>query len=237
MLYIYYGTDTGKARAKVRATVNALLAKNPDALNFRITDDTFAEYDFDELTQSQALFKNEYIAVFENILAGEHAEIFIDNLAALKDSKHLFFVLEEKLTAPVRKKLEKHSEQIQEFEKKEKMAEKFNVFALTDALGARDREKLWVMFHQAKQNGTSDEELHGLFFWMLKTMCIAQGARSPEEAGMKPYPFKKAKGFLRNYTEAQLKEHIAVLATLPQKSRRNGASLDIALERFILESV
>ncbi|MDP2650092.1 MAG: hypothetical protein Q8P16_00835 [bacterium] len=235
MLHVYYGTDTDKARAKVRATVDALLAKNPDALHFRITEDAFTEYDFDELTQSQALFKNEYIAVFENILASEYADALLENLAALKESKHLFFVLEGALAAPVRKKLERHAEGMREFAKKGKKAEKFNVFTVTDALGARDRRALWVLFQKAKREGATDEEMHGILFWMVKSMRIASSARSAYEAGMKEYPFSKAKRFLRNYDEHTLAAHVAALATMPQEARRKNVPLAVYLERFILE--
>ncbi|MBL4644617.1 MAG: hypothetical protein JKX80_01995 [Candidatus Pacebacteria bacterium] len=246
MLYVYYGEDIDAARKKVQATVGSLLAKNPDALYFRITSDVLAEYNFDELTGSQGLFKNEYVVVLDTLLstkgeglpargaqAGEEVLINLEKIAA---APHPFFLLDGKLLAPVRKKLEKHAEKIHEFESKNAPAKlSFNTFSLTDALGEKNVKKLWTLFREAKSHGVSDEEIHGILFWMFKSLSLAAQSQSAEDAGMKPYPFSKAKGFLKNFSSREtLGKYLREFALLPQYARRNGTLLEIELERFIL---
>jgi len=237
MLYAYYGKDIETARKKVQATVSNLLTKNPDALYFRITADTLNEYDFNELTESQSLFKNEYVVLLDTVLSvKETSDEVLNNLDKIANSKHLFFILDTKLTAPIVKKLKDFAIKVVEFEEKNnKKKESFNTFSLTDALGEKNIKKLWTLFREAKYNGVSDEEIHGVLFWMFKSLSLASQSKSPEEAGMKTYPFGKAKKFLENYQSPQkLNKLIAEFALLPQYSRRNGVSLEINLEKFIL---
>lgn len=235
MLYVYFGEDNTTARAKVQATIGSLVAKNPDALYFRITPESLRDYSLEELTESQALFKNEYIVLLDSLLTSEQQQTVLDHLEQIATSPHAFFVLDGKILAPVRKKLEKHAKKIEEFKNtttKEK--EHFNAFLMTDALGARDKKKLWSLFREGKLYGASDEELHGILFWMYKSMLLAHSARTPDEAGMKPYPFTKAKRYSENFESGHLVAQTQALAALPQYARRQGIPLEIALERFLL---
>lgn len=239
MLYVYYGDDIDMARKKVRATVSTMRARNPDALYFRITGDTLREYDVNELTGSQALFKSEYIVVFDRVLESkEGKEILLAHLETIASSIHPFFVLDTKLSARVRTMLEKHAATMQEFTVRgtaPRHEHVFNTFSLTDALAAHDTKKLWVLFREAKYHGVSDEEIHGVLFWMYKSMLLAAHSTSPEEAGMKPYPYRKAKrGAQRAASSDTVREKLAELALLPQRARRRGVPLEVALERFIL---
>lgn len=237
MLYVYYGEDTDVARKRVQATVGSMLAKNPDALYFRITPEVLGEYDFDELTGSQALFKSEYVVVLDSLFGSkEGEEVVLANIEKISVAPHPFFVLDGKLLAPARKKLEKHAEKVYEFTPKTApKAESFNTFSLTDALGEKNIKKLWTLFREAKHRGVSDEEIHGILFWMLKSLVLSGKTDSPEEAGMKPYPYNKAKRFLKNFNSAEsLEGSLARFALLPQHARRRGTPLEIELERFIL---
>ena len=237
MLYVYYGKDVDTARTKVQVTVANMLAKSPDALYFRITNDDLGGYNFDELTGSQALFKNEYVVVLDTLFSTkEGEEIVLHNLAKIAEAPHPFFVLDAALTAPIKKKLEKHAIKVHEFkEANTKKESKFNTFSLTDALGERDVKKLWSLFREAKKSGVSDEEIHGTLFWMLKSIVLAARAKTADEAGMKPYPFNKAKNSLKNFSSIEVIEgHVRTLALLPQQARRTGVALEIELERFIL---
>lgn len=237
MLYVYHGEDIDTARKKVQATVSNLLAKNPDALYFRITTDSIHEYDFDELTQGQALFKSEYIVLLDSLLSQKEGELIVlENLEKITRAGHPFFILEGKLTAPVQKKLEKCATKTHLFETtKTKKQDTFNTFSLTDALGERNVRKLWTLFRTAKCKGVSDEEIHGILFWMWKSLLLAAQSQTPEQAGMKAYPFNKAKRFLKNFSSIdELQTFTTQWALLPQVSRRKGVSLEIELEHFIL---
>ncbi|PCI89731.1 hypothetical protein COB18_02900 [Candidatus Kaiserbacteria bacterium] len=237
MLYLYYGEDLDSARAKVQATITSMLAKNPDALYFRVTSDVLDDYNFDELTGSQALFKSEYVVLLDTLFSQkEGEEAVLQNIEKIADSAHPFFLLEGKLTAVLRKKLEKHATKVFTFDTTvERKAAPFNTFSLTDALGERNVKKLWTLFREAKHSGVSDEEIHGILFWMFKSLLLAQGSSTPEAAGMKAYPFDKAKRFVKKFgTRELLEKKIMTFALLPQQARRSGTSLEILLEQFIL---
>jgi len=238
MLYVYFGEDTEAARGKVQATISSMLAKSPEALYFRITSDDIATHSITELTQSQGLFKSEYVVLLDTLLATKEGEAYVlDALADIAESPHPFFVLEGKLLAPVRKKFEKQAAKMQEFTltKGKTSEESFNMFALTDALGARDTKQLWMLFREAKSRGVSDEEIHGLLFWMLKSLVLAANSRSAQEAGMKPYPFDKAKRYVRNFSSPdEIVEHMKTMALLPHRAHSRSTPIEIELERFIL---
>ena len=237
MLYVYYGNDTDASRRKVRATVSNMLAKNPEALHFRVTTDTFHEYSFEELAQSHGLFKSDYIVVLDSLFSTkEGEEAALAHLELLTAATHPFLLLDETLRAPVLKKLEKHAEKVHVFNKKEgSFKASFNSFALSHALGERNTKKLWTLFREAKFRGVSDEEIHGVLFWMLKSIMLAMQSNTAEEAGMKAYPFSKAKSASRKFdSHAEVSQLIHVLALMPQHARRRGVSLEILLERFIL---
>jgi len=214
-----------------------MLAKSPDALYFRITNDDVGSYNFDELTGSQTLFKSEYVVVLDTLFSTkEGEEVVLHNLTKIAEAAHPFFVLDAALTAPVKKKLEKYAIKIYEFKKTvppDKAS--FNTFALTDALGERDVKKLWSLFREAKNRGVSDEEIHGILFWMLKSIVLAARAKTADEAGMKPYPFTNAQRSFKNFSSIEIiEEYVKKLALLPQHARRSGVPLEIELEQFIL---
>ncbi len=238
MLYCYYGSDTDASRKKVHATVAKMLAENPDAVYFRITDDMLEDVSFEELTGSQGLFKSEYVVVLDHLLSTAAGEARVyEALEAIAGAPHPFFVLEGALKAPAKKKLEKYATRMQEFARSttEKESRAFNTFALTDALGAGDTKKLWTLFREAKYANVSDEEIHGILLWMYKSMALATQVQTAADAGMKPYPFQKATRYAQRFSSpTALRATAAAFALLPAESRRRSVPLEIALERHIL---
>ncbi|MAZ67235.1 hypothetical protein CL652_00500 [bacterium] len=237
MLYVYCGADADTARKKVQATIGKMLAKNPDALYFRVTPDVLKEYDFDELTGSQTLFKREYVVVLDSLFGSDEGqEIVLTNIQKIADAPHPFFVLDGQIAAPIRSKLEKYAQKIYEFSTPvNTKANTFNLFSLADALGEKNVRRLWILFREAKQRGYSDEEIHGILFWMLKSLALAAQTTTPEDAGMKPYPYNKTKRLLKNFrSQEYLEALLTKFALLPQHARRHGSPLEIELEIFIL---
>ena len=123
---------------------------------------------------------------------------------------------------------------ISEIDARARVDADFNVFALTDALGERDRKKLWTLYQRAKYAEVSPEEIHGILFWQVKSMLLAKNAKNAEEAGLKPYPFKKSVGFLKHYTGGEVEHLSRKLLSVSHDARRGLHDFDIALERFVL---
>tara|TARA_B100000745_G_scaffold300609_1_gene255961 strand:- start:1271 stop:1990 length:720 start_codon:yes stop_codon:yes gene_type:complete len=237
MLYVYFGEDRDTARAKVQITVAHMLSKNPDALYFRITSDELPQYNLSELAGAQALFKSEYIVVLDELLSSNEGEAVVyQHLKEISDAAHPFFILDAHLTPSMRQKLEKYAHAMHEFRVKEKHEEPpFNTFLLTDALGERDVKKLWTLFRVAKQHGRDDEEIYGILFWMLKSIALAAQSKTAAEAGMKAYPYGKAKKACAQFaSQEEIRTLITRFSLLPQTARQQRIPLEVELEKFIL---
>lgn len=233
MIYALYGNDTRASREKLHALLGTLLKKRPRAEYFHITSENKDAYSTEELLASRGLFEEKYIVVFDGVLETEGKEL-LPLLKEMKVSGHAFIFIEGALDAKTKEKLKRHAEKIQEFQTTEENKIRFNIFSITDAFGERDRKKLWMLFHKAKTENVSDEEIHGILFWQAKNFLLARNARSAKESGLNPFVYKKALGALKHYSESELTSLAKRLMSLSHDARRGLHEFDIALERFIL---
>ena len=235
MIYLLYGNDTHTSRKKLHILLNGLFKKRPDAEYFHITSENMSEFSTEELISSQGLFEQKYIVVLDSLF--ENKDVKEELLSLLKDmqgAEHIFIFLEGKLDKKTTTKFEKYAEKIQECSKEEKKKERFNTFSLTDALGKRDKKNLWTLYQKAKVENIADEEIHGILFWQVKSMLLALQSDNAKEAGLNPFVFSKSKGFLRNYSEDEVRSLSKKLITLSHDARRGVHEFDVALEQFIL---
>ena len=237
MLYLLYGTDTGKARKKLNSLINTLLSKKKDAMLLRINSENFSPRDVIDLAHTQGLFESKSIIVFDSIFENTtDKEILLDNLESLHTSPNVFIVLEGKLDKKSVTKISKYTEKVQEFDapKKGNKKAEFNIFELGDALGERNRKKLWVVYQTGKLHNISDEEMHGILFWGNKNMLLAKCAKSATEAGLSPFVYRKAKSFEKNFTNEELRDISGTLLEIYHDARRGIKPFDVSLEQFVL---
>ncbi|MCW9054917.1 MAG: hypothetical protein OQJ98_03005 [Candidatus Pacebacteria bacterium] len=235
MIYLFYGTDTQRSRVKLHKLLDALAKKRPGAELFFVTLENSDAYHLAELTGSQGLFEQKYIVVFDQLFADkDKKEELTGAFKEMQTTEHMFIFLEGKLDKKTLTRFEKYAEKVEEFTAKETKKERFNTFALADALGGRDRKGLWTLYQRAKRENIADEELHGLLFWQVKSMLLASQCGSAKEAGLNPFVFQKATRFLKNYTEPELRALSSKLVALSHDARRGIHDFDVALERFIL---
>ena len=246
MIYFYYGTDTESARKKAKVTVDSLLAKKPDATLVKIGDEDLSIDKITELTSSQALFSNKYIIFFYRTFDNkENKELIIKNLKEFATSENIFIFAEGKIDKTSLTKIEKKAEKVQEIikpekslNKKEKLAligEKIDFFEFADALGRRDKRGLWVLYQDALAEQVPAEEVHGIFFWQVKSMLLAKKCKNAEEANMKSFPFQKAREYSRNYKDGELEKISSDLVAMYHEAHRGSIDFFVALEKFILE--
>jgi len=246
MIYFYYGTDEESARKKAKVTVDSLLLKKPDATLIKIGDEEVTQDKIMELAGSQALFASKYIVYFSNtFLNKENKELILKNLKEFAGSDNIFIFAEGKIDKTSLAKIEKNAEKVQEFlkperalNKKEKLAligEKIDFFEFADALGKRDKRGLWVLYQDALAEQVPAEEVHGIFFWQVKSMLLAKKCKTAEEAGMKSFPFNKSREFSKNFKDDELEELSSKLVSMYHEAHRGNADFFIALEKFILE--
>lgn len=241
MIYLFYGQDIDQARRKSNGVVDSLLKKRPDAALFRLDSDTWQEAAFDEYVGGQGLFVQKYIVVLDRLFEKkEIKEYVMERLKALKESDNIFIVLENALDKATLAKFEKNAEKVQVFGEgqegavKNKKSADFNMFAITDALGARNQKRLWTIYQQALRHGVVSEELHGILFWQVKSMLLAAVSKDVKESGLNPFVYGKAKNYAKNFTLPELRKISSQLIAMYHRAHRGEVDFDAELEKFFL---
>lgn len=236
MLYLLYGTDRDKAREKAHELIASLQKKKPEAEVFRLDSDNWNGAKLDEFIGGQGLFERKFI-VFANQLFGndEVKKIILQKLPAIRQSENIFIFLESKIEKAGLLEISKVAEKVQVFEKKDgAKAESFNIFSLADALGARDRKSLWVLYQKALRRNASAEEVSGILFWQVKSIMLAQRTTSASEAGVSQFVFQKSKRYSRNFSLDEITATASKLITLYHNAHRGLVDFETGLERFTL---
>jgi DNA polymerase III delta subunit len=235
MLYLFHGSDTTQIHTKAHGLVEALKKKQPDAVHREFDMQTLSEDALKSVVNEQGLFVSKYIVRLRELCGDENGwDIVKEYLKDIAESPHIFIFSEGKLLAPVKKKLLKHADKVEEFEEKKKIEKKFNVFLLTDAVAERNPKKSWVLYQGALQNGMAPEEIHGILFWQMKNIVSVRTAINPEEAGMKAFPFKKAQDALRLFGGDTAEHKMWELVGLYHQARQGKHDFGEATERWIL---
>ena len=111
----------------------------------------------------------------------------------------------------------------------------FNIFALTDAIGARKKRDAWVLYRKALAAGLSPEEVFYKLFWQMKTMLVALKTKSVAETDMKPFPYNKAKGFLKNFKPGELEKFSEDLVLGYHRARMGEGEIETLVEKTLLK--
>ncbi len=117
----------------------------------------------------------------------------------------------------------------------DKKGREFNIFILTDALGARDKKRAWILYQQALSAGLSAEEIFFKVVWQVKSMLIASRTKSVEETDMKTFPYSKAKGYLKNFSISELTNLSESLVIGYHKARRGIGEVETLVEKILLK--
>ena len=231
MLYAFFGDDTVKVRKEAAAFVAEREKKGAEVA--RIQSGEFVSGSLADAAGSASLFGKEQVVVIDT--PSEEVAMFeqvFEMLEVFADSETVFVLIEGKLLAPEKKKLQKYAKECVELTG-EKVAA-FNTFGLSDALADRDKKKLWILLAEAKRQGQSAEELVGLLFWQIKTLRLALKTGSAEEAGIKPFVYSKAKRALLKFKDGELDRLSETLTTLYHEGHAGKKDIDVALERWVL---
>lgn len=237
MLYLIYGTDIEKGREKSQGLFNALREKRPDASAGTLTGDSVTPEKIEELTQTQGLFENKQILFMDRTLENKDVrEIMLDKIDEIAQSPNIFIFFEGKLTKEVLKKLEKHAEKVTEYElETEKPKEVGGFFALADALGARDKKRLWMLYRDAIDKKAVPEEIHGILFWQVKALALAEKTSVAGEAGLNPFVYSKAKRYVSNFKKGEIDRLLSQLVSMYHRAHRGQVDFELELEKLILD--
>lgn len=227
MIYLFYGSDIERVRAKAFEWVAKARAKEPNLAYVRLAREELSDAALEDAALSGGLFVSRLLVLIDDPFqktraASEEEEsgeagasdVVEEHLDALADSDNAIVILAPKLLAAKAKKIAAKAKVEYKFDAPAAREDVRGFNAnLVNALAAKSREKLWLETVRALRAGDAPEMLHGLLHWKARDL-LEKGGRSwePEE------------------TRQLSMDLIALL----QDSRRKGLDLSESLEHFAL---
>lgn len=240
MLVVYYGEDVSLSREAAREHVKKDVERENSRL-FSFDIDTYTEAEVGHLKESQPLFGGKNTILLTEVLESDVVKKGdVEEFAA---SSNLFVAACGDLSPERIEALKKDGARLKKIEIPKKAPEvnsrDFNVFALTDALLARDRKRGWLLFHEALLGGIAAQEILFKYLWAIKGVMAAKFAQGEMAAfGFAGYPATKSLQAAGKYTGDELRRMYAALTKIYHENVGEGEAktedLEIALESFIL---
>lgn len=228
MLSVYFGSDRKSVVDEAQKITKAV-----ESTATTIDESSFVSGQFNELTASTSLFGETGVYIIDT--PSSDTEFYEECIASLEDmskSNNTFVIVEGSLLAPAKKKFSKYAEKIEEFSADK--PERFNTFGLADALAKKDKKSLWVMTQEAFLVGVKEEEIIGILWWQLKTIRLSSLTSSATEAGLKDYPYRKAKQALNKFSVEGVQKLSRDLLSLYHKGHKGKRDIKLALEQWVL---
>ncbi len=232
MLAVFYGSDQIKVREEAHNYIDNLI--KDDQLLVRLEPDNYEAGQLLNLSAAAVLFGLPPIYLLDTF--SNQVDLYSELLEHLEDlasSDYIFVVIEKELNANSKKLFTKHTDKLIEL-KKAAGDYKFNIFSLAEALSNKDKRRLWVLLQEAKKNNLSSEEIIGTLWWQLKTLRLALLTGSSTEAGVKDFPYNKAKRALRNFKTGEIEDLSFKLLKLYHDGHAGKRDIDLALEEWVL---
>ncbi len=231
MIYAFAGTDTRKRQD----AVSLLLQKYATLSVFRFDDVNKSLADLHNLFSGDDLFAEKRLVVIDGLLETDFGASVFENLSSIRESENIFVIIENSFDKEVLKAIEKESEYLKVFDLPKTKDDRFNIFQITNAFGARDKKSTWVLMQKALREDISAEEILNILIWQTKNLLLARGAKSAAETGLAPFVYQKSSSYVRNFEEKELHDISKNLATLYHESHL-GLELEPNLELFILKT-
>lgn len=240
MLYLIYGTNTNKVRAKQKELVGIMQNKQPNVSLYKITTENWKDASMDELLSSQGLFLAKYIVVLDRVLEDkEIGSSVIDVLEEMKGSDHAWIMVEEKVSAPNLKKIEKFAYKIFDFndsagaqggaDKKKPLA-----FDFAEQFAGKNKVEAWKELLKLKEFELAGEEIHGVLWWQMKSVYLAKLSKTAEESGLTPYSFQKALRLSKGWETGELNKMLDKLVEIYHEAHRGNVDLMVEMESLSL---
>ena len=209
MIYILSGNNIKKRSAYLKALVNNREVIRP------APSDTSRE-SLLGYSESQNLFGDSPILLFENIIQEGTILLSPKELERIKDSTTTFIFLEDVLKAVNEKKYKKYATVERFDEKVVASSPKFNTFVITDSFARHDKVRTWILYLEALESGIEPEAVSGLLFWKIKTMILGGHAL---------------------FSKEELQHQSSAIVSLYHRAHRGECDFAIGLEQFILSSL
>jgi DNA polymerase III delta subunit len=234
MLYVFHGSDRNTVADRTQRFVDALLTKRPGAQVFSFDETSIDLRELDALTDASGLFVEKHIILLKGVYAvPEHRASLLERLPSFAASTNIVVVREDKLLKEQQREFERVAHNIEEHTSgSSRKRSEFNVFALTDALSAKDRRLLWVGYVQARRAGLSPEHIAGTLHWGIKALLAAKRSATVQESGLKPGVYERCSRAAQHFSLNELTHASHSLVGLYHDAHRGLGDLDLALERW-----
>ncbi|MCX6712443.1 MAG: hypothetical protein NT041_02020 [Candidatus Vogelbacteria bacterium] len=174
----------------------------------------------------------------ENI---EIAEQMGEWLKAMAESDNVFILLENNAGEKVLAELKKLATKEQEFSKAEVAKTRlyggvsgFNIFSITDAFTAKNKNRAWALYQEAMMMGISAEEILWKLIWSVNNLLLVKNTKDASKLKMKPYPLTKAKASAKTFSNDELKNLSASFLDLYHNTFLGTDEFEFGLEKIIL---
>jgi len=231
MYTVFFGTD----RTKVRDQATSYIEKHfpSDGTLTTFDGQSFVSGQIADALGATSLFGGAEWFVLDTPSGNpDFAEEVKTALKEMSESVNTFIILEEALLAPAKKSYGKFAVSMEEFTAQKN--ERFNTFAMAEALAQKDKRQLWVLLQDARKDGLREEEIIGMLWWQLKSLRLAAVTNSAEEAGMKDFPYNKSKRALSTFAPGEVVILSQSLLELYHAGHSGQRDMDIALEQWVL---
>jgi hypothetical protein len=231
MLQVYCGGDVEVVRKAARTAIASYESIGHEM--YRLDAEQYVTGALRDAIDAQSLFGVSPVYLLDTPSSHtDFHEEFMELCEQVAGSTVPFVVIEGILRAPELKKLRAVGEVFDQG--KAPAVNSFNTFALADAVLRKNKKALWVAWSDAVHAGVGAEEMIGILWWQLKTLQVVRYAPSPEAAGIKPYPYKKAQHALAYFTEDEIQERMHSLSRVYHMGHAGEVNIMRALEQWVL---
>lgn len=234
MLYVFYGNNLIEVRQAAQAKLTELREANPDLMVEHIEAEDYEPGILSSASSNVSLFSQPAAYYLDQPATNlEYLDEVREMASALANSVNYFIVSEGTLLTEYKKPLLAVAKEMVEY--KGATTQEFNIFQLADSLANRDKQTLWFLLQTARRNDIVTEKIVGVLWWQLKTLNLASITKSASEAGVKDFPYNKAKRALKNFKPGQITLLTRDLLTLYHESHRGKKDINLALEEWVLK--
>ena len=243
MLYLIYGTNSNKVRAKQKELVGIMQSKQPDVSLYKVTTENWKDTILDELLSSQGLFLAKYIVTLDKILDDkEIGPSVMSVLGDMKESDHAWIIIEEKLTAANLKKIEKYAQKVFDYNEVagagggagSGKSQRINAFDFAEQFAGKNKVGAWREFLKLKDAELAGEEIHGVLWWQMKAVYLAKFSMTAGDSGLTPYSYQKSLRLSKGWKLKELNLMLDKLVLIYHEAHRGSVDLMIKLEELAL---
>jgi hypothetical protein len=91
-----------------------------------------------------------------------------------------------------------------------------------------------MLLQEALREGAQAEEIIGILWWQLKMLRLAAKTKTAAEAGVKDFPYNKAKRALAGFKSGEVDTLARSLLALYHDGHAGKRYINVALEEWVL---